>query len=171
MRETYKEALKKAKADYELLTMKEREMAVRKSQLKETIKALEALCAKPPDLNSFSLADAVRLVVSSGSSWTATGIRDRLEAIGFDLSKYKNPMASIHTAVNRMIENQEMHWMPDEEGIEAGENLKVPTLPTIPAERLYDTSGVATLSALSTLGVPVEQVPSAPERTPEEKRK
>jgi hypothetical protein len=132
---SYKLALDKAIADLDALTMKEREIALRKAQLRETIKALSALCGRLPDINAFSLSDAIRLVISSASEGLSPiEIRGKLTGMGYDLSKYKNPLASIHTALNRMVETEEIVYMPDEdEKVEAGENMKSPVLPESPA--------------------------------------
>ena len=140
MHDSYKAALDKAKADWDALTMKEREIAFRKAQLKETIKALSALCGALPDVNAFSLSDAIRLVIhSTNEGVSPIEIRAKLSQLGYDLSKYKNPLASIHTALNRMAETEEIVHMPDEEDkVQAGENLKSPVLPDSP---VGDNSG------------------------------
>jgi hypothetical protein len=126
MDKKYKAALDKAQADWDALTLKEQEIAVRKAQLKDTIIALSALCSELPDINALSLSDAIRLMISSTSGGVSrVGIRDRLEELGYDLKKFKNPMASIHTAVDRMVESGEFNKMPDnEKNVEPGPELK-----------------------------------------------
>ena len=102
---TYKAALKKARSDWNELVKKEREIAVRKAQLKGTIRALYALCSSLPDINALSLSDAIRLMIKgTNGGLSALGIRDKLEEMGFDLTKFKNPLASIHTAIGRMTQ-------------------------------------------------------------------
>jgi hypothetical protein len=131
---SYKAALNKAFEDWADLTAQERAIAFRKAQLQETIVALSALCSELPDINALSLSDAIRLMISSTAEGLSTlGLRDRLTEMGFDLTKHKNPLASIHTAVNRMIESGELRRKPSDEAneqkVEAGENLKTPALP------------------------------------------
>lgn len=122
----YKKALAKAMTEWTSLTKQERKIAVRKAQLKESIRALSALCSEPPDINALSLSDAIRLMIrSTRGGLSRTGIRDKLEEMGYDLKKFKNAMASIHTAVDRMVESEE--FVPvssDEKKVEAGPELK-----------------------------------------------
>src|SRR5579862_3955455 len=108
MASPYRKALAKAIGEWDALAKQERQIAVRKAQLKETIRALRTLCSAPPDINALSLSDAIRLMIlSTRDGLSRVGIRDRLEEMGYDLKKFKNPMASIHTAVDRMIESEE----------------------------------------------------------------
>ncbi len=141
MSSAYKKALEKATAEWNDLTRKEREIAVRKAQLKGTIRALNALCSAPPDINALSLSDAIRLMIRSTSEGLSpVAIRDKLDEMGYDLKKFKNPLASIHTAVDRMAESGEFVRTPnDQNKVEAGENLKTQ------AEGFWDTAVHATL--------------------------
>jgi hypothetical protein len=130
----YKKALAKAISEWNKLASEERKIAVRKAQLKETISALRTLCSEPPDINSLSLSDAIRLMIrSTRDGLSRVGIRDKLTEMGYDLRKFKNPMASIHTAVDRMVESEEFVPTPsDEKKVEAGPELKsIPELPPI----------------------------------------
>src|SRR5215831_15452550 len=55
------------------------------------------------------LTDACRLVLRNAvEPLTALGVRDRLAAIGIDLDKYSNPLASIHTVLKRLHEGGEI---------------------------------------------------------------
>ncbi len=130
----YKRALTKAVSEWNNLAKQERKIAVRKAQLKETIMALQTLCSGPPDINALSLSDAIRLMIrSTGEGLSRTGIRDKLMEMGYDLKKFKNAMASIHTAVDRMVESGEFVPTPsDDKKVEAGPELKsVAELPPI----------------------------------------
>jgi hypothetical protein len=139
---SYKSALQKAQADWAELTRQEAGIAVRKAQLKRTIKALAALCSELPDISAMSLADAIRLVIASTTeALSVIEIRGKLNEIGYDLSKFKTPLASIHTAVNRMVESEELIHIPDAEDdtdkkVEAGKNLKAPFLSVSPMPSL-----------------------------------
>jgi hypothetical protein len=63
----------------------------------------------------FGLTDACRLVLQNAPApLTAVGIRDRLQQIGFDLDRYANPLAAIHTTLKRMTESGEAEPSPDE---------------------------------------------------------
>ena len=70
------------------------------------------------------------MVTSTNGGLSVLGIRDKLDEMDFDLSKYKNPVASIHTAINRMVESEEVKRVPENKNeIQAGKNMKVPALP------------------------------------------
>jgi hypothetical protein len=104
--------------------------------LKQTVDALWPLAFPDadasPDINSMSLADAIRLMVKSCSERyiTVKEIRGKLQDIGFDLSKYSNPLASIHTAASRMVASEELNWVDDDgKKLTAGKELK-PVLST-----------------------------------------
>jgi hypothetical protein len=122
----YKKALTKAVNEWNNLAREERKIAVRKAQLKETISALQALCSEPPDINALSLSDAIRFMIrSTQGGLSRTGIRDKLDEMGYDLKKFKNPLASIHTACDRMVDSGEFVKMAtDEKKVEAGPELK-----------------------------------------------
>ena len=127
----YKQALAKAFKDYAELVQQLHELNLRKAQLTETIRALNSLCSKPPSVNSLSLSDAIRLVfANSGQFMTPLEVRGRLKEFGYDLSKFKNPLASIHTALERMAEAEELSRGEDEDqkSFEAGDKLKKPPL-------------------------------------------
>jgi hypothetical protein len=58
------------------------------------------------------LTDACRLIVrGAGLPVTPTEIRDRLHAFGFDLSKYSNELAAIHTILKRLNEAGELRFV------------------------------------------------------------
>jgi len=43
---------------------------------------------------------------------TPTDVRQRLQSIGFDLSKYANDLAAIHTILKRLNESGELRFVP-----------------------------------------------------------
>jgi len=58
------------------------------------------------------LTDAVRLVVrGAGAPLTPVEVRDRLQAIGFDVSKYTNDLAAVHTILKRLNESGEIRFV------------------------------------------------------------
>lgn len=143
----YKKALAKAVSEWNSLTKQERTIALRKAQLKETIRALQTLCSAPPDINALSLSDAIRLMIrSTQGGLSKTGIRDKLYEMGYDFKKFKNPMASIHTACDRMVESGEfVKAAEDEKKVEAGPELK--PVPELPPGQLGNLSALANLFA------------------------
>jgi hypothetical protein len=55
------------------------------------------------------LTDACRVVLkNAGKAMTPTEVRDRLEAIGMDLTKYSNSLAAVHTVLKRLNQAQEV---------------------------------------------------------------
>jgi len=63
--------------------------------------------------NPMGLTDAIRLVVrGAGVPMTPVDVRDRLQAIGFDVSKYANDLAAVHTILKRLNESGELRFIP-----------------------------------------------------------
>jgi hypothetical protein len=124
----YRDALWSAYEELGKLKEEERKIAVRKSQLQQTVNALSPLVfPQDVDIASLSLPDALRLVLqSSGRPLTAVEFKSKLEDIGFDLAKYNDPMANILTAMRRMVEAEEMRWIEDapRKTVEATPELK-----------------------------------------------
>lgn len=107
-RDDYRRALDAAVREYETLTAERAQLDARISQLHHSIAALTKLCGFEPTV-PLGLTDACRLVLrNSPAPLTALEVRDRLAAIGIDLSKYSNPLASIHTILRRMREGGEI---------------------------------------------------------------
>jgi hypothetical protein len=102
----------------ELATLKEQEriIALRKAQLQLSINALSPLAFEQPaeDINELSLPRALRIIMrSAGRALNAHDFRTKLTDLGFDLSKFSNPMANIQTAMNRLVEGGEFMWEED----------------------------------------------------------
>jgi hypothetical protein len=106
----YGRALQAARKELKKVEELQKTFALRRVQLKQTIDALEALKSnKLPDVNSLSLADGIRMVFSvSKEGHTAPAVKLKLEELGFNLKKFKNPLASIHTAMERMVAADEI---------------------------------------------------------------
>lgn len=133
----YRIALWKAVDELGDLQRQEQELTVRKARIKQTIDALWSLAypGEPEDVSSMTLANAIRLIINStGRAVTVKEIRSRLNDIGFDLSKYGNPLASIHTAASRMIATEELVYVEDEDEkkLAAGPELKPVPPPETP---------------------------------------
>jgi hypothetical protein len=108
----YRRALEAAVAEYEALGSQRRELDARLTQLAHTIGTLNRLCGFVPTV-PWGLTDACRLVLRNvAAPLTPTEVRDRLQSIGFDLSKYANELAAIHTVLKRLRESGEVHVVP-----------------------------------------------------------
>ena len=107
-KDDYRRALDAAVREYEKLSAERAELDGRLAQLKHSIAALTKLCGYEPTV-PLGLTDACRLVLRNAvTPLTALEVRDRLAAIGVDLGKYSNPLASIHTVLKRMHEGGEI---------------------------------------------------------------
>ena len=107
----YRAALDAAVREYEDLGQQRRDIDRRLAQLAQTIGTLNRLCGFTPTVY-WGLTDACRLVLKgAGHPMTPVEVRDRLEAIGFDLSKYANGTAAIHTVLKRLQEARELRFV------------------------------------------------------------
>lgn len=80
-------------------------LATRRRLLFERLEALTT----PQRVAYMTLPRAILYAFEYGpETMTATEVRDRLLALGYDLSKYKNPMAGIHTNLQRLVKNQQL---------------------------------------------------------------
>lgn len=122
--EFIKEALKIAALDYVSLNIKrsgiEWELAEvdrERAKLSMKIVSLAALCDDVPkdiaisetlqEVSKLGLTDAVRSVLRASGDWmTARQVRDQVVKLGVNLSKYKNPLASIHTILDRLSDKE-----------------------------------------------------------------
>src|SRR4051812_9646629 len=91
----YRSALESAIKEYEALGEQRREIDTRLAQLAQTISTLSRLLGLP-SAPPMSITDAVRLALRGGRPMTALEVRERLLAIGVDLSGYSNDLAVIH---------------------------------------------------------------------------
>src|SRR5690242_19451704 len=99
--EEYKQALGAACREYEPLAEQKAELDHRSAKLVQTIGSLARLCGYTPTV-SFGLTDGCRMVLrAAGHPMTATEVRQQLEIMGFDMSKYSNDLAPIHTVLKR----------------------------------------------------------------------
>jgi len=104
----YRAALAAAIAEYEALGAERRQLDERLSQLAQTIGSLSRLLGFTPT-QPYGLTDACRLVYrNAGIPLSPTEARERLRAIGVELSAYSNEMAAIHTVIKRLFEAGEL---------------------------------------------------------------
>lgn len=98
----YRRALDAALREYERALAERARLDDRLDELQQTIGSLTKLCGYTPTV-PFGLTDACRLALrSAGQPMTAVDVRDRLRAIGFDLDRYGNALAAIHTVLKRL---------------------------------------------------------------------
>jgi hypothetical protein len=106
----YRLALDAAIREYEALGQQRREIDTRLAQLAQTIGTLNRLCGFVPNV-FWGLTDACRMVLKgAGRPMTPVEVRNRLVAIGFDLSKYASSLAAIHTVLKRLAEAEEVRF-------------------------------------------------------------
>jgi hypothetical protein len=110
--EDYRRALESATREYEELGTKRQAIDNRLAELAQTIGTLSKLLGLTPTV-PLGLTDAIRLVVrGAGVPMTPVDVRDRLQAIGFDVSKYTNDLAAVHTILKRLNESGELRFIP-----------------------------------------------------------
>jgi hypothetical protein len=109
--EDYRTALAAAVAEYETLGARRQEIDSRLAQLAQTMGTLSRLLGLAPTV-PMSITDAVRLAARSGVPMTPLEVRQRLLAIGVDLSSYSNDLAVIHTVLRRLNESGELRVIP-----------------------------------------------------------
>jgi len=107
----YRAALAAAAREYEELGRRRREIDDRLAQLSQTIGTLNRLLGYQPTV-PLGLTDAIRIVMRSGVPMTPVEVRDRLRAIGFDVSKYANDLAAVHTILKRLNGSGELRFVP-----------------------------------------------------------
>jgi hypothetical protein len=109
--EDYRAALAAAIKEYEALGHQRREIEDRLAQLGQTIGTLTRLLGFTPTV-PLGLTDACRMVMRGGQSMTPVEVRDRLLAIGIDVSKYANDLAAVHTILKRLNASGELRFVP-----------------------------------------------------------
>lgn len=107
-RADYERALQAAVREYERALADRAALDTRIAHLQQTIGTLNNLCGYEPTV-PMGLTDACRMLLrSAGSPLTPIEVRERLRAFGFDLDKYANALAAIHTVLKRMTEAGEL---------------------------------------------------------------
>jgi hypothetical protein len=143
----YQTALFAAWEELEKLKEQERQITLRKAQVQQTVSALWLLVfPENEDINNLSLPNAIRMIMrGTQRALKAIEVKSKLEDMGFDMSKFENPMANVSTALRRMVDAEELIYVEDEDQkkkVAPGPELKsVPETATTPAN----------LNALATL--------------------
>jgi hypothetical protein len=107
----YRRALDAAVREYESLGEQRQQIDRRLAELAQTMSTLSRLCGIVPNV-SFGLTDACRMALRAGGvPMTPVEVRDRLKAIGFDLTRYTNDLAAVHTTLKRLNEAGELRFI------------------------------------------------------------
>jgi bifunctional DNA-binding transcriptional regulator/antitoxin component of YhaV-PrlF toxin-antitoxin module len=109
--EDYRAALAAAIKEYEVLGEQRRAIDDRMAQLGQTIGTLTRLLGLTPTV-PLGLTDACRMILRGGQPMTPVEVRDRLRAIGIDVSKYANDLAAVHTILKRLNDSGELRFIP-----------------------------------------------------------
>jgi len=108
----YQRALDAALREYEKLAADRLALDDRLAQLSQTIASLMRLCKLTPTV-SFGLTDACRVVLKAAAHpLSAVEVRDQLVAMGFDVGRYANELAAIHTVLKRLNASGEAQFVP-----------------------------------------------------------
>ena len=111
----YRRALAAATLEYEELGAKRQAIDKRLGELSQTIGTLSRLLGYTPTV-PFGLTDAIRMIMRGGVPMTPVEVRDRLQGIGFDMEKYVNDLAAVHTILKRLNESGELRFVPRSPG-------------------------------------------------------
>lgn len=109
--EDYRRALEAAVREYEALGEQRQQIDRRLAELAQTLSTLSRLCGIVPTV-SVGLTDACRLVLrGAGLPMTPTEVRERLKSFGFDLARYTNDLAAVHTTLKRLNDAGELRFV------------------------------------------------------------
>jgi hypothetical protein len=111
----YRVALQAAVKEYEALGHERRVIDDRLAQLGQTIGTLTRLLGLTPTV-PLGLTDACRMILRRGDLMTPVEVRDRLLAIGVDVSKYANDLAAVHTILKRLSAAGELRFVHNASG-------------------------------------------------------
>ena len=105
--QSYRAALDAALREYETLLQQKTDLEARLAQLGESIGTLTRLCGYTPTV-AYGLTEACKTSLRCAKApMTPLEVRDRLQAVGFDINRYSNPLAAIHTVLRRLTESGE----------------------------------------------------------------
>jgi hypothetical protein len=108
----YHRALEAATREYEDLARQRADLDHRLAQLAQTMGTLMRLCGLTPTV-PWGLTDLCRMVLkTAGHPLSAVEVRAQLGAMGVDLSRYSNVLASIHTVLKRLSDSGEVRFVP-----------------------------------------------------------
>ena len=121
-KEDYKQLLREKEARLIELLDQQEHLETEIAEVKQEIGALAILAGETQRgqhaflmrvSSELGLADAIREVLrSTRESLTPQDVRDRLERMGYNMNDHSNILASIHTTLRRMSENNEVKEEP-----------------------------------------------------------
>ena len=107
----YRRALEAAVREYESLGEERQRIDRRLAELAQTMSTLSRLCGIVPTV-SVGLNDVCRMALrGAGVPMTPVEVRERVKAIGFDLGRYSNDLAAVHTTLKRLNEAGELRFI------------------------------------------------------------
>jgi hypothetical protein len=87
------------------------------------------------------MTDSIRTILTQEDApLTASEIRDRLEAKGFDIKSYSNPMANIHTILRRLTESGEVETTHELNAPSGGKRFTMQLTKNLAVEKLAGKS-------------------------------
>lgn len=105
---SYRAALDAALREYETLLRQKADLDARLAQVGESVGTLTRLCGYTPTV-AYGLTEACKTSLRCAAApMTPLEVRDRLKATGFDIDRYSNPLAAIHTVLRRLTESGEV---------------------------------------------------------------
>jgi hypothetical protein len=105
---SYRAALDDAVREYEALLQQKAELDARLAQVAESVGTLTRLCGYTPTV-AYGLTEACKTSLRCAAApMTPLEVRDRLHSTGFDIQRYSNPLAAIHTVLRRLAESGEV---------------------------------------------------------------
>ncbi len=111
-KDKYREALTAVMKEYECLSEQRAAIDARLAQLVQAIGSLSHLCDLRPTV-ALGLTDACRIVLKAvDHPLAAAEIRQQLEVMGYDTSRYSNPLGSIHVVLRRLCRSGEATFVP-----------------------------------------------------------
>ncbi len=122
--ETYRAALKEARASFDRASKRVREMALETvrlngemARLRRTITALAAMCSEQPWMDALGITDSCVEVMEAETEAVSTQeVVKKLEGMGFDMSSQKNPAASVHAVLSRLADKKKIEKMTGDDG-------------------------------------------------------
>ena len=131
--EDYRRALDTALREYEQATAERARLDERIAQLHQSIATLTKLCGYAPTV-PFGLTDACRLALRTAKRpLSAVDVRDHLRSIGFELERYANPLAAIHTVLKRLAASGEAETAARNQHARVAYQFLTPRAPSIDA--------------------------------------
>jgi hypothetical protein len=117
--EDAKKELIKAQAEFGECLKQQALIEARIIALRQTIVAFSKLLHEEfNEEDTLGLTDAIRRAFTTGygTSLTALEVRGALESLGYDISRYGNFMASVHSVLNRLVSQKWIQQIETRDG-------------------------------------------------------